>query len=199
LTIEVDDTLVDRMCLVTRVVADEAELIRFARSPDGQVVPDLKRKLPGRGVWVGVSAVKLHQAIAKNLFARGFGETCVVSPDLTDQVRHLLRKEALASFSLARKAGIAQTGFMKVEAALGRTNTVLLVHATEAAPDGCQKLDRQANSAIKITNLFTGDELSLAFGQANVIHAAVTRGGMAGKLLDMIRRVELFDAPPDVL
>jgi predicted RNA-binding protein YlxR (DUF448 family) len=31
----VDQPLADRMCIVTREVKDEAELIRFVRSPDG--------------------------------------------------------------------------------------------------------------------------------------------------------------------
>ena len=44
---EADLPLADRMCIVTREVKDEAELIRFVRSPDGMVVPDLARKLPG--------------------------------------------------------------------------------------------------------------------------------------------------------
>ena len=57
------------MCIVTRMVKDEAELIRFVRSPDGVVVPDLARKLPGRGVWVSLDRRLLDQAVARKLFA----------------------------------------------------------------------------------------------------------------------------------
>jgi len=45
-----DEHLTERMCIVTRAVHDEDGLIRFVRSPDGYAVPDLQRKLPGRGV-----------------------------------------------------------------------------------------------------------------------------------------------------
>ena len=44
-----------RMCAVTREVRPIDELIRFVVSPTGEVVPDLKRKLPGRGLWVSAS------------------------------------------------------------------------------------------------------------------------------------------------
>ena len=37
-----------RMCAVCREVRPVDELIRFVLSPEGAVVPDLKRKLPGR-------------------------------------------------------------------------------------------------------------------------------------------------------
>lgn len=186
--------MVDRMCMVTRAVQDEAELIRFVRRSDGLVFPDLKRKLPGRGVWVGVNAGLVAEAMKRNLFVKGFGAETKAPEDLVVMIENLLRKEALAGFSLARKAGIAVTGFSKVEAAIGRGVVKLLVHATEAASDGCEKLDRMAVSGPKTTNIFSCDELSLAFGQANVIHAAVNRGGMADKLLEQVRRVERYSA-----
>ena len=61
----------ERMCIVTREVKDEADLLRLVRSPEGEVVPDLARKLPGRGVWVSLTRDKVADAAAKGLFARG--------------------------------------------------------------------------------------------------------------------------------
>ncbi|MFG3598432.1 DUF448 domain-containing protein [Bradyrhizobium sp. RDI18] len=54
-----DDTELDsgvgpkRLCAVTRESRDAGELIRWSCRLDGIVVPDLDRRLPGRGVWVG--------------------------------------------------------------------------------------------------------------------------------------------------
>ena len=42
----------ERTCIVTRRAAAPAELIRFVVAPDGEVVADLKGRLPGRGAWV---------------------------------------------------------------------------------------------------------------------------------------------------
>ena len=44
----------ERLCAATRSVKPVDDMIRFVVGPDG-VVPDLKRKLPGRGVWVTAS------------------------------------------------------------------------------------------------------------------------------------------------
>ena len=44
-----------RMCAVSREVRPIDELIRFVVSPAGRGGADLKRKLPGRGLWVSAS------------------------------------------------------------------------------------------------------------------------------------------------
>lgn len=38
-----------RTCVVTREAASPESLLRFVEAPDGTVMPDLKRSLPGRG------------------------------------------------------------------------------------------------------------------------------------------------------
>ena len=95
------------MCIVTRTVKDEDGLVRFVLSPDGLVVPDLQRKLPGRGVWVSLDKAMVADAARRNLFARGFGAQSQVPIDLADMVGRLLRAQAVAILSLARKAGEA--------------------------------------------------------------------------------------------
>lgn len=182
------------MCIVTRTVKDEAELIRFVRSPDGVVVPDLARKLPGRGVWVSLDRKVLEEAMRKKLFARGFQAETTIPPDLADIVSKLLRQQALSLLSLAKKAGEAVAGSMKVEELLARGRGRLLFHGTEAAPDGCRKLDKFAEPGVveKIV-LFETRELDLAFGRANVVHAAVAKGGLAEKLSAAVRRIKTFE------
>ena len=181
------------MCIVTREVKDEAELIRFVRGPDGMVVPDLARKLPGRGVWVSLDRKILDQAIAKKLFSSGFQSESTIPPDLPDMVGKLLRQQALSFLSLAKKAGEAVAGFMKVEEMLGRGRAKLLFHGTDAAPDGCRKLDKLAAPVVKRIVLFYIRELDLAFGRPNVVHAAVAKGGLAEKLSAAVRRIETFE------
>ncbi|MFO1122841.1 MAG: RNA-binding protein [Hyphomicrobiales bacterium] len=192
---EADADLATRMCIVTRECRDEAALLRFVRSPDGLAVPDLARKLPGRGVWVGLSRERVAEAARKRLFSKGFGEETRCPDDLPDLVGRLLRQAALSTLSLAKKAGEAVTGFMKVEEALQRGTVRVLVHASDAQPDGRRKLDRLRDGEIVTITMFSRDELDLAFGRSNVVHAAVTRGGLAEKLAAAVRRIEEFEAP----
>ena len=186
--------MVDRMCIVTRVVKPEDELIRFALSPDGIVVPDLKRKLPGRGVWVSLDRKMLGDAIKRHLFSKGFGSDAKAGPELADLVGLQLRKDVLSALSLARKAGLALSGFMKVEEALTKGNVRMIFHASDGSVDGRQKLDRKCAANVVIFDLFASSDLDLAFGKSNVIHAAVANGGMAEKLLDYARKLAQYDS-----
>jgi hypothetical protein len=181
------------MCIVTRTVRDEAELIRFVRSPDGVAVPDLARKLPGRGVWVSLDRAVLAEAVRKKLFSRGFSAETTIPPDLPSMVSAQLRQQALSLLSLAKKAGEAVSGFVKVEDMLGRGRAKLLFHGTDAALDGCRKLDRLAAPEVDRVVLFERRELDLAFGRPNVVHAAVAKGGLAEKLSAAVRRIETFE------
>ncbi len=188
------------MCIVTRESADDDSLLRFVLSPEGVVTPDLARKLPGRGVWVTLSRKVLAEAVKKQAFALGFGAAVRSDADLPDRVGQLLRQQALSRLMLARKAGKAVSGSMKVESALTKGPVAVLIHAVEAQPDGCRKLDRLAQPKTLVSRAFTADEMDLAFGRPNVIHAAVASGGIAAGMAECIRRMQKFedsDMPPE--
>ncbi len=192
--VELDEHLTERMCVVTREVHDEDALLRFVRGPDGTAVPDLQRKLQGRGVWVSLSRERVREAIKKNLFSRGFGAETKAAPELADLIGDLLRKLALSYFSLAKKAGLAVSGNSKVEDMVSKNKAQIILHAAEAAPDGRRKIDGLAGPDVTMINIFKVDELDLAFGRSNVIHAAVGRGKLAEKLIWAVRRIERYDA-----
>lgn len=193
--------LAERTCIVTRKVMPPEQLVRFVRGPEGQAVPDLKRKLPGRGVWVTLNRRLVAEAVAKKAFSRGFGEATTASPELPDMLGGLLRKQALSYISLAKKAGQAVAGFDKVEEMARRGEAALLLHAREAQPDGRRKIDRLAGPETGIVDFFGVDELDLAFGRSNVIHAAIRKGPMAAQLALAVERNRLYEAdltPPNV-
>lgn len=190
---EADEIVADRMCIVTRAVMDETRLIRFVRGPDGAVVPDLNRKLPGRGVWVALSKESVSEAVKRRAFGRGLGEV-TAGADLPDQVASLLRRAALSYISFAKKAGEAVAGAAKVEKLVASGRARLVIHAQEAAQNGRQKIDNLSGPSVETLSLFTSSELDLAFGRTNVIHAAVAKGGLAEKLLQAVRRAEAYEA-----
>jgi ribosomal protein L7Ae-like RNA K-turn-binding protein len=131
--------------------------------------------------------------VKKKLFSRGFSAETTIPPDLPDMVSNLLRQQVLSLLSLAKKAGEAVAGFMKVEEMLGRGRAKLLFHGTDAALDGCRKLDRLAAPEVERVALFERRELDLAFGRPNVVHAAVAKGGLAEKLSAAVRRIVMFE------
>jgi predicted RNA-binding protein YlxR (DUF448 family) len=158
---------------------DEARLLRFVAGPDGAVVPDLARKLPGRGLWVAATRDAVTLAARKNHFARAAKAKLTAPGDLADQVEGLMRARLLAALGLARKAGDLTFGFEKVLAAVRAGKAAWLVEASDGAEDGRRKLASAAHSSPsppRVLMLFSSAELSLALGAQNVIHTAFLAG-----------------------
>ena len=181
------------MCVVTREAGPEQTRIRFARSPDGLVVPDLHRKLPGRGVWVSLSRDKVAEAVKRQAFNRGFDEACQVDAQMPERISELLRGQVISHLSLARKAGEAVCGATKVEEALAKGRVRVQLNASDGSVDGNRKISNKAGAATLVCNLLQSSEMDLAFGRANVIHAAVTAGGLAERLVFFIQRMADYD------
>ena len=170
----------ERTCIVTRAVLPPARLIRFVADPGGTLVADLKNRLPGRGAWVSARADIVARAVERKAFSRALKREVTVPADLAATIDEALQREARQALSLANKAGAAVTGFAKVEAAIAAGPIAALIHAREASEDGRRKLAGALRrrlgdtiSAVPVVTEFAGQELDLAFGRSNVIHAAL--------------------------
>jgi uncharacterized protein len=191
----------ERLCILTREVRPVADLIRFVVGPDGEVVPDLKRRLPGRGVWVTATRAAVAEAVKRRAFGRGFKAEVRVAPNLADIVERLLEQSVLDALGIARKGGRAALGFVQVERALGREPVVALLHAAEAGHEGVRKLAAATRSRLgenasdlQVVDRFTGAQLDLAFGRPNVVHAALLAGSASDGFLARYRSLERFRA-----
>lgn len=190
----------ERTCIATRTVRPRDELIRFVLDPERHVVPDLKGKLPGRGVWVTASADLIRRAVEKNLFARAFRGTAEAGPELAGLVRKLLEDRALNLLGLANRAGLVSTGFTKVEGLIAKGVADILVEAADGAGDGRKKLRNRfvatgpADGAreARIISCFEIEQLSLALGRTNVVHAGLISGRLGDEFLAAARRLEGF-------
>jgi predicted RNA-binding protein YlxR (DUF448 family) len=188
-----DKSATMRMCAVTREVRPIGELIRFVVSPQGEVIPDLKRKLPGRGLWVSASRRTVAEAVRRNQFSKGFKRDIRAAATLPADTEALLVRSATEALAMVAKARQVVSGFSKVEGALregqGKTKAHALIHASDGAADGIRKLDaivRQKHgnpdesqefpTGFPIVNVLTSAELDLALGRSNVIHAALLAG-----------------------
>jgi uncharacterized protein len=180
-----DKSATMRMCAVTRQVRPIDELIRFVMSPQGEVVPDLKRKLPGRGLWVSASHKAVAEAVRRNQFSKGFRRDLRAAPTLAADTERLLVRGVIDALAMAAKAGQVVAGFSKVEDALEQGHVEALIHASDGAEDGIRKLDAIArqNAGINdesrkfpVVAVLTSEQLGLALGRSNVIHAALLAG-----------------------
>jgi len=189
----------ERMCIVTRDRRGPEDLIRFVLGPDGNVVPDIKAKLPGRGVWVTARAQIVEQAVRRQAFARGLKANAKAAITLPDDVDALLERDCLQSLSLANKAGAVVTGFTKVETAIESGKIALVLHARDAGADGSRKIAQALRrkfgpDAPPQINLFGPNQLDLALGRANVVHAALKASPASSAFLVRCRRLAAYRA-----
>ena len=185
----------ERRDIVSGEVREEAELIRFVVGPDATVVPDLARKLPGRGLWVAADRTSVETAAKKGLFARAAKARVVAPPDLADLVEKLLKARLLAGLGLARRAGDLTSGFEKVSSAITSGKAAWLVEASDGAHDGRRKLfglARKQPHPPGIVGVFSAAELGLALGGENVIHTAFLAGRAAERWAEDVRRLSGF-------
>lgn len=191
-----------RTCVATRTVRPLDEMLRFVVGPDGSVVPDLKRKLPGRGVWVTATRSAVADAVRRKAIGRGFrgkGAPPEVRQRLDEEIDGLMEHAALQALSLANKAGVVVAGAAKVEAAIAAGAVGALLHASDGSADGARKLGQavrrrfgERDVEISRVDLFDSAQISLALGRANVIHAALATGGACQAFLAQCRRLALY-------
>jgi len=198
----------ERTCVVSGSGGAPETMLRFALSGEGEVAPDILRKLPGRGVWTRLNRSIVRRAVAKQAFSRGFRAAVKASPELPDLVDRLLEQDTLRFLSLVNKAGLVVCGAAKVESTIGGGAIVALIHAADAAIDGASKLDRllagvlgdRADGVARI-NLFESAQLDLALGRTNVIHAALVAGPASAVFLSKVARLTVYrsdEAAPTV-
>lgn len=177
----------ERKCIATGEAQPKTGLIRFVAGPDGQLVPDLAGKLPGRGVYVAATRAAMEKAVAKNLFSRGLKQKVTLPPDLPEVVEQLLVRRVIDLISLARKSGDAVAGYEKVKTWLDKEEAEVLIQALDGSGRGKSKLSTPHRG--RYIGWLSADELGMAFGRETVIHAALSSGGLGKRVVEEAQRL----------
>jgi len=184
-----------RRCIVTHQVLPEERLVRFVAGPEGVVVPDLARKLPGRGLWVEAVRASGEQAARKGAVSRAAKAQLKAPPDLADQVENLLKARLLQALGLARRGGELTWGFEKVGAAIASGRLAWLIEAADGAADGRRKMMQivgRQPAPPRLVGIHSSAELGLALGLENVIHLAFLAGRGAERWTIDVERISGF-------
>jgi predicted RNA-binding protein YlxR (DUF448 family) len=183
-------------------------LVRFVEGPDGSIVPDVDARAEGRGVWITLSHAAVAEAVKKKAFARSLKAPVSVAEDLADLTRLRLEQRLLSALGMARKAGQFTTGATKVKSALQSGQVLALLTATDAAEDGRNKMLgtlKALNYARHEAGIsgpdvphfesLSSEQMGLALGLENVIHAALMTGAAAQSAVEKAKRLARYNAP----
>ena len=195
----------ERKCILSGDHAARDALVRLAVGPDGEVLPDVRAKAPGRGAWIGVDRATLEAAQAKGklkgALMRSFkGAALKIPDDLGARIEAALRQAALDRLGLEARSGTLLTGSEKIETAARRGEVHLLIHAADASEDGNRKLDqawRVGGGGEEMDGqglVFPAERaiLSLALGRQNVVHVALIDRAAAARVSHALARWRAF-------
>ena len=197
-----------RSCILTREHDARSHLVRLALGPDGQVLPDVRAKAPGRGAWIGVTRAELETALAKGklkgALSRAFkGAAFTLDPELPAKIAAALERNALDRLGLEARAGTVLTGSERIETAARSGQLHALYHAADAGADGTGKLaqawrvgrDEEGTGLKGLTLPVSRSILAMALGRENVVHIGVTDRAAAGRVGDALDRWLHFIGP----
>lgn len=191
----------ERKCILSGAHGTREDLIRLAISPDGDVLPDVRAKAPGRGAWIGVDRATLETAQKKGklkgALARAFkGKPLVIPDDLGQRIETALERAFLDRLGLESRAGMLLVGSDRIEEAARRGRVHLLLRASDAGEDGSRKLDQ----ALRVGADAEGSDmrglalpvprtiLAMALGRENVVHVALVDRAAARRVSHALAR-----------
>jgi hypothetical protein len=199
----------ERKCILSGEHDARGALIRLAVSPDGDVLPDVLARAPGRGAWLGVSRPDLEIALAKGklkgALARAFkGATLTIPADLPERIEAALTRALTDRLGLELKAGKLLMGSDRIAENARSGKVAWLAHAADAGDDGSRKLDQawrvgedeEGSGRAGVRLPLDRAALSVALGRDNVVHLALTDAAAAARLDAVLQRLLHFLGRP---
>jgi uncharacterized protein len=185
-----------RRCLASGLSGERSRLVRFAIAPDGEIVPDVDERLPGRGLWVTADRAALETARRRKLFAKAARASVRVPADLAQQVERLLVRRCRELLGLALRSGQATFGYQRVREWLIARKGALLLEASDGAPGDRAKL-RALAGELPVVAVLTAEELGAAVGRTRFVHGVLLPGRLSDAFAREAQRLAGFRAVPD--
>ena len=176
-----------RRCIATGEIHDRSSLLRFVVGPNGELVPDMASRLPGRGLWLTPRRDILENAMARRLFARSARRAIITPVGFADRVETLLVRRCLDAIGLGRRAGLAVAGFEKVREAVRTGKATLLLLALDGAEGGRRKI-RALGRGLPVAIVLTAAEMGAIFGRDHVVNIAIGDGRLSDRVITVAQK-----------
>lgn len=168
-------------------------MLRFVLGPEGQIVPDLEGRLPGRGIWLSARADVLERAVRRGAFSRAARGAVHVPLDLRARIEDGLRRRIRDLVGLARRSGQTVSGWDQVREWLRAGRAGLLVEASDGSPAERDRLI--GHRVVPMVMPLAAEVLGGVFGRDRAVHVAVAPGRLAERIAaDAARLAGLSEA-----
>ena len=185
-----------RSCIGCRLARDRDSLIRFVLSPQGEVVPDIESKLPGRGAYTCVSEHCLRTALKQRQFSRAFKREVATgtSDEMVGQVVSIMHERILGYIGLANRAGkVISGGSMVTDAIRSGQKPGLVLLAKDVSASIGDKIELLATvHQIACIQIMDKDDFGAILGKAPRSAIAIKTGGFVVQLKHEIERYRNF-------
>lgn len=194
----------ERTDIASGVLMSPGRMIRIGYAPDGDIVPDIFGKLPGRGAWVAANRQAVEKAIKTGAFlraAKGRNKPSSAALDgFGDKIEQGLRARVIGLLTMANRAGELVSGFDKMRTSALNAELAFRVEAQDGAPDGRSKIRVIAKAVAKelgqtpapVIGLFDAQVLGKIIGRDDAVHMGVRTGRLAGALSEELSRLSGF-------
>lgn len=173
-----EETSSERTCVGCREKASPEKLERFVYIEGAGLIFDVRKKAPGRGVYVHARPECVRQATTRGGFSRGLKravqglEVATMLGDMREGIARRLR-ESLQSAVLAQSC---EVGSQKVAEAVAAGRVHLLLVAADAGESTRMKYVSNADrKQIATENYFSGEELGSLSGREFIAVMAITQ------------------------
>jgi predicted RNA-binding protein YlxR (DUF448 family) len=188
---EVGTAKSQRRCIATGEIHDRSSLLRFVVGPNGELVPDMASRLPGRGLWLTPRRDILESAIARRLFARSARRLIITPAGFADRIEALLVQRCSDAIGLGRRGGLAIAGFEKAREAVRSGKATLLLLALDGAEGGRRKI-RVLGRSLPVAIVLTAAEMGAIFGRDHVVNIAIGDDRLTDRLITIAQKIVGF-------
>lgn len=183
-----------RSCIACRKVLDQSLLVRYVLSPQGEVLVDYGRKLPGRGGYTCCAITCLETAVKRKQFERIFTGRCTppTFQALKQALINQVRQRVANLVGMARKSGVVMSGSRLVMTELGRDSGLALVLLSDdLSPTIAAKVKSIAeNRGVPCHVIFDKGYMGQLMGKGERSVVALRSGPLAETINNEILRYE---------
>lgn len=131
----------ERTCIGCKAQQEAHALLRFACTPQGQIILDSSGHAPGRGVYVCCDVMCLQKALKPAKLALTLKHSVVVPAfdGVYQEIRRLLHQRVKACLSLGQKAGAIVSGYALLWQAFTQARVLYIILAEDIATRRAQE------------------------------------------------------------